>query len=453
MATQPEKAWVASRAAALADVPGKHRHPTLRGFFMQVSPKKKAVYGYRIRDHKGKFQGDTFGEVAERSGRGLTLDKAVQLFEAKRAFYKAPDRPEQVTLAVGFQAWMQRERKGGGKRSDRTNVNYNEVYDRRLKELGGHLVLSETDGDRWEEVLKVAKFGAAEKKVGEKVVPAKKGSPSEARVAYWIVSAIYRRYVELRVLPYNPLAVETLRTAFAGKDSKNIRTGHIDAIRLKAFMDGLNNAANRGHGKRAVRCILLSGWRLNCILQMKWAQIDFKTGIYTVLPYEEGWKGYVGEIAINEYVLGFIRERKEQGGTAESNYVFPSSYGSKHEYMVNPSGTLKTASFGVGWYVPAHDLRRTFATIADVVLDGNGRLIGLLLGHSQSGAQEGSALVNPVTGKYLVRNMQGERESSRQVAEAILQIAGMLPMDDELAAKFKKRGVDIEQITLLPMTE
>jgi hypothetical protein len=121
--------------------------------------------------------------------------------------------------------------------------------------------------------------------------------------------------------------------------------------------------------------------------------------------------------------------------------------------MVNPSGTLKTASFGVGWYVPAHDLRRTFATIADVVLDGNGRLIGLLLGHSQSGAQEGSALVNPVTGKYLVRNMQGERESSRQVAEAILQIAGMLPMDDELAAKFKKRGVDIEQITLLPMTE
>jgi hypothetical protein len=36
---------------------------------------------------------------------------------------------------------------------------------------------------------------------------------------------------------------------------------------------------------------------------------------------------------------------------------------------------------------------------------------------------------------------------------AILQIAGMLPMDDELAAKFKKRGVDIEQITLLPMTE
>ncbi len=71
-----------------------------------------------------------------------------------------------------------------------------------------------------------------------------------------------------------------------------------------------------------------------------------------------------------------------------------------------------------------------YGAITRKCLGCNGQLIGLLLGHSQSGAQDGSARVNPVTGKYLLRNMRRERDSSRQVAEAIQQVAGMLPMDD-----------------------
>ena len=454
MATEKkEAAWTAARAAALARTPSdRHSHPTLPGFFIRVSPKLHAVYAYKFKDVDGAQQTGTIGAVAEAGAAdGVTLEDAVTRFEKLFKAHRTKTDGS-VTLQAGFEAWMQREKKGGGARSPRTDVNYFEVYQRRLKKLGGELRLGKTTGETWHKILTRAKEGTPEEKIGNKVIKAAiPGSASEARVAYWIVSAVYRRYVELGTIARNPVANETMRTAFSGKDSKKQRTEYIATMELAKFWQGLDQVPRRGHGKRAVRCLLLSGWRLNGVVQMRWDQLNLKAGIYTVKEGDEGWKGWFGEMAVNSYMLDELLARKNEGGAAESEYIFPGSYGSKTPYLQNPYGTLKSASKGLGWLVKPHDLRRTFCTVADVVLASNQRLIGLLVAHSQPNQQDDTRGAN-ITGKYMQRVLPAERVSSHQVAEAILQISGALPLDDDLCKLFAARGQRLDAMSLADLT-
>lgn len=423
-AEKPEKAWIASRAGALAKIPGKHMHPTLPGFSMRVSPKCKAVWAWRITDALGKKQSGKFGEVAEAGKKGLCLDEAVELFEKKLRTLKSATVSSEITLQDAFDDLMTGGRRGGGKRSESTDQNYNRVFNSRLKGSAGQQ-LARTNGAHWNKLLTAVKAI----------------SPADARIAFWILHATYGRFVDLGVLSQNALANRTMKSAFSGRDSTNERTTYLSAMDVKAFLAGLDKVQNRGHGKKTIRCLALSGWRLSGVLRLKWSQIDFATGQYTVTPYDVGWKGFVGQMAINEQFLACLIARRERGGEAESEYVFP-SYRGKTPYMRNIYGSMKTASSGMGWRVKPHDLRRTFSTIADVVLNGNQRLIGLLIAHSQPNAKGEQAGSN-ITGKYMIRNLPAERESARQVASAILQIGGAEPMTKELVAKFNERGIDI----------
>ena len=432
MATEKaEKAWVSARAAALAKRPGTHKHPTLPGFFMRVSPKLKAVWGYRFRDAMGNPQNGSLGDVAESGVRGgIALDQATEAFNKKYRTLKTASVGREMTLSDAFEDWMTGDRKSGGKRSDSTQKNYNRVFNRRLKPGHGDVVLARTTAVHWNRILEGIK----------------KDSPGEARIAFWILRGVYRRFVDLGVLDKNVVDNATMKLAFSKTGGASSRQTYIQAISLKIFFGGLDKVVNRGHGKKAIWCLLLTGWRLNCVLRLRWEQIDFETGIYDVRAYDVGWKGFIGPMAMNEYMLSYLLERKSHGGEAESEYVFP-SYRGKTPYMQNVYGTMKTASKDLGWRVKPHDLRRTFTTTADVVLHGNQRLIGLLIAHSQPNAG-GEYAGAAITGKYMIRNLPAEKESARQVAEAILQIGGVLPMDDELEAVFKARGVDIEQLEL-----
>ncbi len=429
-----EKAWVSSRAAALAKRAGTHKHPTMPGFFMRVSPKLKAVWGYRFRDAMGNTQNGSLGQVAESGVRGgLSLDEAKEAFNKKHRTLKTASVGREMTLSDAYSDWMTGDRKSGGKRSDSTVKNYNRVFNRRLKPGYGDAVLAKSTAALWNRILEGIK----------------KDSPGEARIAFWILRGVYRRFVDLGVLDKNVVDNATMKLAFSKTGGTSSRQTYIQAINLKTFLRGLDKVVNRGHGKNAIMCLLLTGWRLSCVLRLRWEQIDFETCIYDVRAYDVGWKGFIGPMAMNDYMLAYLLERKTLGGEAESEYVFP-SYRGNTPYMQNVYGRMKKASKDLGWRVKPHDLRRTFTTTADVVLHGNQRLIGLLIAHSQPNAG-GEYAGAAITGKYMIRNLPAEKESSRQVAEAILQICGMLPMDSELEALFKERGVDIEQLELIAL--
>jgi integrase len=429
--------WATSKVAALARQPGQHPHPTRTGLFMRVSEtKKKAVYGYRFRDVFGDMQNDTLGEVAEGGVLdGITFESAEKQFDKLWKYHKNKGTKGGLTLAIAFQFWQEKSTKrGGGVKSPVTTEYYQELYSRYFEPKYADLVLDKTTPEVWMTVLDAARAR----------------SPNQARGAYWMLHSIYALYVELETLEKNPLAKKTLRNKFSGGDLTGVvRTTQVKAINLTAFWNGLQSLGSRSkQSKRVIAMLLLTGWRLSAICGLRWKQFDFKAGTYNVLLHDKGWKGYVGLMALNEYALNYVKERRAEGGEAESEYVFPSHHGDKG-HMSDVRGAMENISQKVGYKVNPHDLRRTYATVGDVFTGANTRLVGILQGQKQPKQKDSSA----TSADYIVRDLKAEGVTARALAECILQLADVLPLDDEIEAAFKKRGVDIREIELKPMED
>lgn len=452
VATPKAVAWTDSRALALAKQEGTHKHPTEPGFLMQVSPKGHAVYRWRFVNAKGKEDVGKFGVVGPvTKGAHISLDDALKAYKKKRDADKALRNTGVITLDNAFAVWFQLDKRGGVKKSEETLADYKKGYERYLKPEAEHWELAYTTADDWEILL----------------LTVKKRSPSKARVLYWVLHGIYEHYVtELELLEKNPLKKRKYKNLFSGDDTKKVVKRQIAAIDLKAFIAGIHTLTKRvKQSQRALLILLLSGWRRSAVFRMKWAAIDWERGTYTVVRKEKtdstdlgnsaGWKWFRGEMALNHHVMEYLKSRRAEGGEAESEYVFPSRHGNK-PHMVDVRGSLEKACKEMGYKITPHDLRRTFATIAEVVLDGNLRLVGLLMAHSQpgtAGAFGGGDGGSTTTGKYVVRNLQAERISGTKVADAILEIAGVFPMYPDTAAKFKERGIDIEQLALVSLDD
>lgn len=443
-------AWTDSRALALSKQPGTHTHPTEPGFLMQVSPKLHAVYRWRFVNSKGEEDVGKFGLVGVvTKGAHMNLDDALKAFRKKRNVDSVRRKSGALTLDTAFDEWMKEAKRGGGEKSPETVAYYKTGYARYLQPEAGGWELVDTTGEDWMALL-------------DKV---KARSESKARGMFWMLHGIYNFYIEDKeTLEKNPLAKRKLKDRYSGDDTKIVINTHVPAIDLEAFVEGALNLSKRvKQSKRAVMMLLLSGWRRSAIFRMKWAAIDWVRGVYTVVRKDKqdvdtdlgnsaGWKWFKGEMALNDHMMAYLQERRAEGGEAESEYVFPSRHG-KRPHMCDVRGSINTACKVMGFRVSPHDLRRTFATIAEIVLDGNMRLVGLLLAHNQAEEavqkhESRQQQASSTTVKYIVRNLQAERVSGTLVAEAIMQIAGVLPLDDALAAKFKERGVDIKKIAL-----
>ena len=434
--TKAPKEWITSVVAKLCFQPGEYIDPQNPGFFLRVSPKRKAVYAYRFRDKDGKIDTGTIGPAAEKHVGGIALADAREFFYRQRAISKGEEQDGLLTLKVAFEKYMLLPKKGGaGPRSQTTLDAYRSVWNRCMKSAGSWM-LADTKSSKWEGLLDGIK---------------ENNGPYDARLAFMIIKAIYHDYVERGDLPRNPVAVRTFRDKFAGKDSRKKRKTYIALQDLHRFFKNLREVPVRGFGAEAVRTLALTGWRYNGVLQAKFSDVDFETNILTVQPKSEGWKEYEGPIAISEHALAVMSAQKEtKKNRSHAEYIYPGYRNSKAGYIRNIYGTMKTASEGLGWLVKPHDLRRTFATVADIVLDGNDRLIGRLLGHKQRARDDDS---NPMTKEYIMAQLKAEVHAATKVTSAILMLAGELPVSDELRAQFKKYGLSMEKFELKDVAE
>lgn len=429
--------WAPGEFNALVKKPGTYYYPGRSGFYVRVSPKGKVVFGYHFRIGEDDYASGKLDELYNPdTGEGLLLEEALKKFDSKYRTERASKNLSVKTLDDGFFDWMENSvhRVDGTEKSPETKSNYQENYTRFLLKHG-QLVLARTDGSQWERILDEVRMRSA----------------SSGRICYWVASAIYARGIELGRLERNPLATRLLRTKFAGKASRGKkRQTHISVINIRAFVSGLLAVPTRGHGRKVVFISLLSGWRRSAVMRLKWNQIDFANKLYDVQPHDAGWKGYVGQVAISDFVWQQLQERIDVGGQAESEYVFPGAYGSKMEYMQNAQGTIDSACKKAG--VPRiihHDLRRTFTTIADIVHAGNQRLTGLLAGHKQPQNED----ANPLTGDYTMRDFAAERFSANQVGEAIFVLADLWPHDEDVFKIFENRGVNLDALKLAELED
>jgi len=430
------KKWIPATVASLCFQPGEHINPDVPGFGLRVSPKRKAVYFYRFRDKDGILQTGTIGEAAEKHVGGIALADAHASFNTKRAIARGEEIEGVLTLRVAFDKYMLLPKRGGaGPRAETTLEAYRSLYSRCLKPAA-NWPLTDTKAAKWEGL-----FDAMRNK-----------SKSDTRIAFMLVKAIYSDYVERAEIPRNPIDVRTFRDKYAGRDSRAKRKTYIALKDLRLFFKNLREAPIRGFGAEAVRTIALTGWRLNGVLKVKFTDVDFESSVMTVQPQSEGWKEYSGPVAISKHALAVMEGQKHPTkNRANKTYVFPGYRNSKAGYLRNLYGTMAMASEGLGWLVKPHDLRRTFATIADIVLHGNNRLIGRLLGHKQQDDDDDK--VNPITGDYIIAQLEAEVHAANKVAGAILMLAGELPISKELMAQFEEAGLSLDKFLLKEVAE
>jgi integrase len=151
--------------------------------------------------------------------------------------------------------------------------------------------------------------------------------------------------------------------------------------------------------------VLLTGLRRQEALDLRWEHVDL-TGRTLTVTDTKNHQDHT--LPLSDYLLEMLTSLK---ANAEGPYVFESSKGRLQnlryamEKVINHSGVEFTI----------HDLRRTFATVADS-LDIPGYAVKALLNHKTG---------TDVTAGYVVINVERLRDPMQRITDYILKAGGL----------------------------
>lgn len=201
-------------------------------------------------------------------------------------------------------------------------------------------------------------------------------------------------------------------------------------------VDGLENDVLRDY----LRLLLFTGLRRQEAATLQWRQVDFNERCFTVVDTKNGdphtlplstflWsllherrEGLKTEVSAAKTALantGGLTTKQQQAAfnrvaLAESRlvspFVFPGEGRTGH--IVEPKKAIDAVKASTGIAFTLHDLRRTFATIAES-LDLSGYTIKALLNHRQQ--------LSDVTGGYIILGVDRLREPMQRITDAILE--------------------------------
>ena len=152
--------------------------------------------------------------------------------------------------------------------------------------------------------------------------------------------------------------------------------------------------------------VLLTGMRREEALKLAWADVDMKGKTFT-LRDPKNHNDHT--LPMSDYLLELLTRRK---AVAVAEFVFADSQGRKISNFRYAQAAVTKAS-GVSFCI--HDLRRTFATVAES-LDIPAYALKRLLNHAD-GAD--------VTAGYIVVNVERLREPMQKITDYVLKSAGL----------------------------
>jgi integrase len=162
--------------------------------------------------------------------------------------------------------------------------------------------------------------------------------------------------------------------------------------------------------------VLLTGMRREEALGLLWGNIDMQAKTLTVIDPKNHQDH---TLPLSDYLLELFKRRKE---SAASPFVFADGQGRRVSNFRYAQASIKQAS-GVSFCI--HDLRRTFATIAES-LDIPAYALKRLLNHA-NGAD--------VTAGYIVTSTERLREPMQKITDYVLKAAGLKPSADIIEFK------------------
>lgn len=152
--------------------------------------------------------------------------------------------------------------------------------------------------------------------------------------------------------------------------------------------------------------VLLTGMRKQEAQNLQWGHVDLAGKTLTVVDPKNGRDH---TLPLPDYLLALLSRRK---AVAVSDYVFADGKGRRLSNFRYAQAAVEKAS-GVAYCI--HDLRRTFATIAES-LDIPAYALKRLLNHAD-GAD--------VTAGYIVANVERLREPMQKITDYVLKAAGL----------------------------
>ena len=150
--------------------------------------------------------------------------------------------------------------------------------------------------------------------------------------------------------------------------------------------------------------LIYTGLRRNEAARLRWDQVDFEEACFTIPDTKNGEPH---TLPLSDYLASLLVQRKAEAW-ADNPFVFPGN--GKAGYLHEPKRAIDKVKATTGIAFSCHDLRRTFATIAES-LDLSGYTVKALLNHKQQ--------VGDVTGGYIILNVDRLREPMQKITNAI----------------------------------
>jgi integrase len=162
--------------------------------------------------------------------------------------------------------------------------------------------------------------------------------------------------------------------------------------------------------------LVLTGLRRGEAARLRWADVDLQGRFFTVRDTKNGTDHM---LPLSDYTVELLEERRrdaelEDLTPAQRGYVFPG--GGREGYLVEPKKLVALVRESSGLMFTLHDLRRTFATIADS-LEISSYALKRLLNHKQTD--------DDVTGGYIGRSSERLRAPMQKITDFILRAAGL----------------------------
>jgi integrase len=221
--------------------------------------------------------------------------------------------------------------------------------------------------------------------------------------------AIYNHAAERAALPPNPVK---LRRQWYDEPR---RERLITADQLPAFYAALGDAENRTAADY-VRLMLFTGLRRGEAAALRWSEIDF-AGRLIRLPARRLKAGRKLDLPMSSVVRDLLVARRALGD--DDGWVFGAD--SKSGHIEEPRAALDPVAEKTGIRVSAHDLRRTFATVAEST-DISVAALKALVNHS---------LGSDVTSGYIQMTVERLRGPAQKVADRMMELCGVAAPEGE----------------------
>lgn len=195
------------------------------------------------------------------------------------------------------------------------------------------------------------------------------------------------------------------------------RTTYITAGQLKPwFAAVLELKANPKEGEAVatadwLQLMLLTGLRRSEALQLAWADVDLDQGTLTV----RDTKNHEDHtLPLSDYLHALLKARRPDADKADASPFVFASYG-REGHLMDPRKPLAQVIEKSEVTFTAHDLRRTFITVAES-LDVPAYALKRLLNHKMR---------QDVTAGYIISDVERLRKPMQQVTDFMLRNAGL----------------------------